>query len=147
MEFIEGLHDHSNCNIPVYIDVAIVLFANKEVTPLPHLFRVYYHGAEGHAIPSLSPVFEQLIFPLLFPWGESGWQTGLMQPDGRQRNTLTELYYHWLAIRRGFSPIHNSLSLLQEYPTLTEQGKIHGVEDIDSIICIKVPESDQFGFL
>ena len=67
MEFIEGLHDHSNCNISVYIDVAIVLFANKEVTPSPHLFRVYYHGAEGHAIPSLSPVVEQLIFPLLFP--------------------------------------------------------------------------------
>ena len=72
MEFMEGFHDHRNCNRHMHINVATVFFANKEGAPSPNLFFVYHHGAECHAMPSLSPVFEQITFPLLFPQGEMG---------------------------------------------------------------------------
>ena len=75
-------------------------------------------------ISHTSPNSDPMAYPLLFPNGEAGWHERLEHhPDHRtptqNRLTLREFYKSRLAVRTGFSLLHNGGKLLQQFIVLS----------------------------
>ncbi|GBO12612.1 hypothetical protein AVEN_246050-1 [Araneus ventricosus] len=75
-----------------------------------------------------------MTYPLLFPRGECSWNTGMEHVEERRtakRTSVTQLQYYTyrLSLRNGFSILHNSGKLLQQYIVdayaKTEGSRLH----------------------
>ena len=71
-------------------------------------------------ISYLSCHLDPMCYPILFPRGDTGWHNGLShvaeyQTSTRNRLTMQQFYCYRLAVRDGFSPIHSSGKLFQQY--------------------------------
>ena len=81
---------------------------------------VYPIGQQRERIAYISCHLDPMVYPLLFPNGEPGWHINMPHMEHRQtrvRNkvTMQEFYSYRLAIRDGFSALHRSGKLLQQY--------------------------------
>ncbi|XP_046686889.1 uncharacterized protein LOC124372536 [Homalodisca vitripennis] len=56
-----------------------------------------------------------MVYPLLFPNGEYGYRTGVPHRQTNRTVTLRQFYSWRLAIRNGFSILHNGGKLFQQY--------------------------------
>lgn len=63
---------------------------------------------------------DPFCYPLLFPHGDMGWHPDLWHAEGRRRaqrirTTQLQFYSYHLALREGFSLLHSSGKLFQQY--------------------------------
>jgi hypothetical protein len=72
-----------------------------------------------------------MVYPLLFPYGDSGWHLELKHVEERRtvkRTTVTQLqfYAHRLSIRNEFSLLHSSGKLFQHMLWMhTSKQRVH----------------------
>jgi hypothetical protein len=68
-------------------------------------------------ISVLNPNCDPMVYPILFPNGEKGWDEEMKSEKQaiRNRNTLLQFYSYRLAIRDEFNPILNVGKLSQQY--------------------------------
>ena len=71
-------------------------------------------------MPYISSHVDPMCYPLLFPRGDLGWHDSMrhvaeFRTAARNRLTMQQFYAHRLAIRDGFSLIHSSGKLFQQY--------------------------------
>jgi len=96
-------------------------FSSTEGEPPQNRHVVVHHRQGGPKLLSvMSPHCDPMVYPLLFPFGEPGWDPNLIhngQRRQRQRERLTMLQFacYRLAIREGFSNIHASKKLFQQF--------------------------------
>lgn len=114
--------DHRRNNFPTVDEVAFIFSGNEGEPPFERDFQVYPKGTDHQLVPIhiLSPHLDPMVYPLLFPHGEPGWQPN-MTAEGyhnRQRSSITMLQFkiYLLAVRRGvFNAIHHAGKLAQQY--------------------------------
>ncbi|XP_066932864.1 uncharacterized protein [Clytia hemisphaerica] len=113
-------HDQRRGNAPLHEEVAAIFTGEDGAPPAGRNIVVYPRNHHLQSIPSTSSVFDPYIYPLLFPRGDLGWDMNMphvAERATRTRNHVTQLehYVYRLAIRRGFSALHLSGRLFQQF--------------------------------
>ena len=120
--------DQRRYNVPNENEIAMVFVNNNGEPPFERDIRVYPFNPknEDHTsinINILSPNLDPMSYPLLFPFGEPGWQPNWSCEayDGAQKNpkrvNISMLQYKiaLLAIREDFNPIISAGKLSQQW--------------------------------
>ncbi|XP_066913355.1 uncharacterized protein [Clytia hemisphaerica] len=113
-------HDQRRGNAPLHEEVAAIFTGEDGAPPAGRNIVVYPRNHHLQSIPSTSSVVDPYIYPLLFPRGDLGWDMNMphvAERATRTRNHVTQLehYVYRLAIRRGFSALHLSGRLFQQF--------------------------------
>lgn len=66
-------------------------------------------------IKNINKLGDRMVYPILFPNGEYGYDTQLLHVDTSSTVTLKQFYAYRIAVREGFSILHNSGKLFQQY--------------------------------
>lgn len=97
------------------------LFSSVDGEP-PGFRHVVSHYKQGgpKLLSVLSPHCDPMLYPLLFPYGEPGWDpkmkhNGQRKQQIRQRMTQLQFISYRLAVRRDFSHILQGKKLFQQY--------------------------------
>jgi len=121
LRFVDNINmDLRRYNKPTADEIAGV-FNSTEGEPPSHRHVVIYHRQGGPKLLStLSPHCDPMLYPLLFPYGEPGWDhqlchNGPRRQRSRQRLTMLQYACFRLAVRGDFSHIHSSKKLFQQY--------------------------------
>lgn len=108
-------------NEPAVSEVAAV-FVTNDGTPPGNVDFVMYSKTTGALtkISYLNPHSDPMCYPLLFPCGDSGWTVGqphvqVNRTASRTVTTQLQYYCYRLAVRDGFSLLHASGKLFQQY--------------------------------
>lgn len=122
MMFLEnGGLDMRRFNAPtVRTEVAAIFVGDNGEPPAKRDICIYPKGDVCQNISPLNQWCDPMTYPLLFPRGESGWHAEMVHDETHrtaQRTRVTQLqfYAYRLSPRRGFSILHNSGKLLQQY--------------------------------
>ena len=113
-------NDQRRYNAPNVGEVAAIFLGDDGEPPFHRDLTIYPRG-EGYVKMSiLSPNCDPMTYPLLFPRGDRGWQPGIHHNEERRtakrnQTTMLQFYSYRLAVREGFSPIHNGGKLFQQY--------------------------------
>ena len=113
--------DKRRYNLPTQEEVAMVFKNSDGEPPFERDFRVYPHPNQPMMnLNILSPNLDPMTYPLLYPFGERGWQPEieLMNNENAQRSKISMLQYkvEQTAVRRGvFNPILNAGKLFQQW--------------------------------
>ncbi|XP_066924644.1 uncharacterized protein [Clytia hemisphaerica] len=112
--------DQRRYNAPLHEEVAAVFSGDDGAPPGDMSIVVHPRNAPLRTISIISSIVDPLVYPLLFPRGDPGWDRTLphvAERASRQRNHVTQLEYYAyrLAIRRGFSALHLSGKLFQQF--------------------------------
>ena len=107
-------------NEPTHNEVAAVFVGEDGAPPAHRDVVVYPRDRPPERIPYISSHLDPMCYPVLFPRGELGWHDGMLHSEEhrtatRNRLTMQQFYGHRLAVRGGFSPIHSSGKLFQQY--------------------------------
>ncbi|XP_066934759.1 uncharacterized protein [Clytia hemisphaerica] len=113
-------HDQRRGNAPLHKEVAAIFTGEDGAPPAGRNIVVYPRNHHLQSIPSTFSVVDPYIYPLLFPRGDLGWDMNMprvAERATRTRNHVTQLehYVYQLAIRRGFSALHLSGRLFQQF--------------------------------
>ena len=116
--------DARRYNEPTTNEVSVVFVGPDGMPPEEIDFVVHLKDGNIREISHTSPNSDPMAYPLLFPNGEAGWHERLEHhPDHRtptqNRLTLREFYKSRLAVRTGFSLLHNGGKLLQQFIVLS----------------------------
>ena len=119
MHFIPG-PDRRRYNNPTGNEVAAIFVGDDGAPPIHRDIVVYPIGQQRERIAYISCHLDPMVYPLLFPNGEPGWHIDMPHVEHRQtrvRNKviMQEFYSYRLAIRDGFSAMHQAGKLLQQY--------------------------------
>lgn len=121
LRFVDNISmDIRRFNRPSADEIAGV-FNSEEGEPPHNRHVVIYNRQSGPKLLSiLSPHCDPMLYPLLFPSGEPGWDAEMThngQRRQRLREKLTMLQFasYRLAVRPGFSNIHAAKKLFQQY--------------------------------
>ena len=81
---------------------------------------MYPRDKPAERISYLSCHVDPMCYPILFPRGDQGWHDGMQnvaeyRTSTRNRLTMQQFYGYRLAVRSGFSAIHSSGKLFQQY--------------------------------
>ncbi|XP_066933722.1 uncharacterized protein [Clytia hemisphaerica] len=122
-------HDQRRGNAPLHEEVAAIFTGEDGAPPAGRNIVVYPRNHHLQSIPSTSSVVDPYIYPLLFPRGDLGCDMNMphvAERATRTRNHVTQLehYVYRLAIRRGFSALHLSGRLFQQF--LVSYTKVEG---------------------
>ena len=113
MIFLQTTMDPRRYNEPVGNEIAAVFVGEEGQPPSTVDFTIYPQSDKPTTMSHLSPHMDPMVYPLLFPNGEQGWQVGLQHVEERataqrQRMTMLQYYAYRIAVRTGFSAIHSS---------------------------------------
>jgi hypothetical protein len=106
---------------PVVNEVAAVYVGNDGEPPPNIDFQVFVKNQNKlEKLSTISCYIDPLVYPLLFPYGELGWDPSMkhsMEACTSTRTNLTMLQYacYRLSVRTAFSAIHHSGKLFQQY--------------------------------
>ena len=119
MVFREG-RDERRYNVPLHDEVAAVFVGEDGAPPGNHDIVAYPKDHPLQNISHMNPNCDPMMYPILFPSGQKGWDhTEQHTQDHRTaiHNRLTQLQYYSyrLAVRCGFSAIHQAGKLLHQY--------------------------------
>lgn len=117
--------DQRRYNAPHCNEVAIV-FQNidgKSIifgTKSSYLFKTRFHNNNfvhtiTKRISALHPRHESMTYPLIFPYGESGWHFNISIDCSAKRVTQMAYCGYRLSVRNEFNPFLNTGKLLQQY--------------------------------
>ena len=101
-------------------EIAAVFIGDHGAPPGNHDIVVYPKNRPLRHISYMNKHCDPMIYPLLFPTGQFGWDptkqhNAAFQTLSRVRLTQLQYYSYRLAIRPDFSAIHRSGKLLQQY--------------------------------
>lgn len=107
-------------NEPTHNEVAAVFVGEDGVPPAYRDIVVYPADRQPERISYMSSHTDPMCYPILFPRGDIGWHNGMQHVEEhrtatRTRLTMQQFYAYRMAIRDGFSPIHSSGKLFQQY--------------------------------
>lgn len=127
-------HDPRRYNLPVANEVAAVFVSEDGEPPFARDIAVHPLGDAGlQNLSILSPNCDPMVYPLLFPHGDQGWQIGLQKSgntdadlnensdnydnDERKRKTVSmlEFYSYRLQERNSFNPLLHAGKLTQQF--------------------------------
>ena len=113
MVFLQMSLDHRRYNEPAGDGVAAIFVGEEGAPPTTLDFAVHPESGQSTTTSNLSPHMDPMVYPLLFPSGEQGWEIGLKHKAEnatsiRQKLTMLQYYAFRMAIRPGFSAIHGS---------------------------------------
>ncbi|GBM84770.1 hypothetical protein AVEN_118893-1 [Araneus ventricosus] len=136
MVFLEDKNlDMRRYNAPTLCtEVAAIFVGDNGEPPANRDICVYPVGDTCQSISPLNQCCDPMTYPLLFPRGECSWNTGMEHVEERRtakRTRVTQLQYYAyrLSQRNGFSILHNSGKLFQQYIVdayvKTEGSRLH----------------------
>ncbi|GBL74446.1 hypothetical protein AVEN_220506-1 [Araneus ventricosus] len=136
MVFLEDKNlDMRRYNAPTLCtEVAAIFVGDNGEPPANRDICVYPVGNTCQSISPLNQCCDPMTYPLLFPRGECSWNTGMEHVEERRtakRTRVTQLQYYAyrLSQRNGFSILHNSGKLFQQYIVdayvKTEGSRLH----------------------
>ncbi|GBN03199.1 hypothetical protein AVEN_136525-1, partial [Araneus ventricosus] len=136
MVFLEDKNlDMRHYNAPTLCtEVAAIFVGDNGEPPANRDICVYPVGNTCQSISPLNQCCDPMTYPLLFPRGECSWNTGMEHVEERRtakRTRVTQLQYYAyrLSQRNGFSILHNSGKLFQQYIVdayvKTEGSRLH----------------------
>ena len=107
-------------NEPTHNEVAAVFLGEDGAPPAERDIVVYPRDRPPERISYMSCHVDPMCYPILFPRGDLGWHDGMRHVEAhrtatRNRLTMQQFYGYRLAVRGGFSPIHASGKLFQQY--------------------------------
>ncbi|GBN93104.1 hypothetical protein AVEN_142925-1 [Araneus ventricosus] len=114
--------------------VAAIFVGDNGEPPVNRDICVYPVGNTCQSISPSNQCCDPMTYPLLFPRGECSWNTGMEHVEERRtakRTRVTQLQYYAyrLSQRNGFSILHNSGKLFQQYIVdayvKTEGSRLH----------------------
>lgn len=121
IRFIDNIAmDKRTSSTPSADEIAGIFDSSEGEPPgYRHVVVNFKHGGPK-LLSVLSPHCDPMIYPLLFPYGESGWDPSLIHNGPRkqkERNKLTMRQFacHRLAVREDFSHVHQAKKLFQQY--------------------------------
>ncbi|XP_057297109.1 uncharacterized protein LOC130626007 [Hydractinia symbiolongicarpus] len=102
------------------VEVAAIFVGNDGAPPAARDIVVYPRNQPLRQIPYTSCNIDPMVYPILFPRGEPGWDPNMAhvrKHATRVRNRLTQLeyYIYRIAIRREFSALHLAGKLFQQF--------------------------------
>ena len=120
--FNNPINDPNRANLPIVSEIAAVFETEDGTPPCNISVRVYpkdrnFHNTLSYSSPHLDP----MAYPILYPNGGRGWQSGLQhcgEFSSSTRNTISvrEFYCHRLFDRAGsFNPAIHAGKLTQQY--------------------------------
>jgi len=119
---VDNAFDRRRFNLPTAQNEIAAVFNSVDGAPPGHFEFVIHYKADGQLsrINHLNPHCDPMCYPLLFPCGEPGFRLGLDHVEIHRtasRNTTSQLQYYCyrLAVRNGFSLLHSSGRLFQQY--------------------------------
>lgn len=116
---VDKTTDQRRYNQAITTDVAAIFRANDGAPPGERNLIIYSRSGGIRRVSVLEPALDPMAYPLLFPFGDTGWHPDLQHVQGtsRQRNKLTMLQYtsYRLAIRDAFSILHRSQKLFLQW--------------------------------
>ncbi|XP_071036457.1 uncharacterized protein [Parasteatoda tepidariorum] len=122
MVFIEdGNLDLRRYNKPTTTtEVAAIFVGDDGEPPANRDIIIYPTGSSCKNISPINQCADPMVYPLLFPSGEFGWNSSLEHVEERQtsrrtRVTQLQFYAYRLAVRDGFSVLHASGKLFHQY--------------------------------
>jgi hypothetical protein len=112
--------DQRRYNEPRHDEVAAVFVGEDGAPPLQKDIMIYPKDKPMSRLNYLSSNCDPMVYPLLFPRGDLGWVKGSLHVEEyrsskRQNVTHLQHYSYRFAIRDGFSAIHYSGKLFQQY--------------------------------
>ncbi|CAI9741602.1 Hypothetical predicted protein [Octopus vulgaris] len=118
MHFISGPDDR-RYNNPVNNEIEALVVDEDGAPPFHRDIIIYLRGEQGQQISYLSQHLDLMIYPILFPNRERGWQISMEHEQQRQTRvcnkvTMQQFYCYRLATMDEFSPIHKSSKLLKQ---------------------------------
>ncbi|GBN60502.1 hypothetical protein AVEN_148746-1 [Araneus ventricosus] len=136
MVFLEDKNlDMRRYNAPTLCtEVAAIFLGDNGEPPANRDICVNPVGDTCQSISPLNQCCDPMTYPLLFPRGECSWNTGMEHVEERRtakRTRVTQLQYYAyrLSQRNGFSILHNSGKLFQQYIVdayvKTEGSRLH----------------------
>ncbi|GBN74273.1 hypothetical protein AVEN_133494-1 [Araneus ventricosus] len=136
MVFLEDKNlDMRRYNAPTLCaEVAAIFVGDNGEPPANRDICVYPVGDTCQSISPLNQCCNPMTYPLLFPRDECSWNTGMEHVEERRtakRTRVTQLQYYIyrLSQRNGFSILHNSGKLFQQYIVdayvKTEGSRLH----------------------
>ena len=107
-------------NEPTHDEVAAVFVGEDGTPPANRDIVVYPRDRPPERISYMLCHIDPMCYPILFPGGDLGWHDGMRHVEEyrtatRSRVTMQQFYGYRLAVRVGFSPIHRSGKLFQQY--------------------------------
>ena len=108
---------------PSRIKEIAAVFLSDDGSPPSNINFEIHSKAENQRktiISALNPHSDPMSYPLLFPYGESSWRSGISHNavfSTAVRNAVTQLQYYCyrLSVRDDFSLLHSSGKLFQQY--------------------------------
>lgn len=124
IRFIDNIAmDKRTSSTPSADEIAGIFDSSEGEPPgYRHVVVNFKHGGPK-LLSVLSPHCDPMIYPLLFPYGESGWDPSLIHNGPRkqkERNKLTMRQYacHRLAVREDFSAVYRRYYLGLSSPSV-----------------------------
>jgi hypothetical protein len=111
-------NDQRRFNAPRVNEVTIVFCNADGEHPFKRDIQIYSKSEQQTTrISILDSNCDPMVYPILFPYGEKGWDGQMISKRQSKRNRVTILqhYSYRLAIRDGFNRILNASKLAQQY--------------------------------
>ncbi|XP_057310253.1 uncharacterized protein LOC130648232 [Hydractinia symbiolongicarpus] len=113
-------NDRRRYNAPLHQEVAAIFVGNDGAPPAARDIVVYPRNQPLRQIPHISCNIDPMMYPILFPRGEPGWDPNMAHvrehaTGVRNRLTQLEYYIYRIAIRREFSALHLAGKLFQQF--------------------------------
>ncbi|XP_057290273.1 uncharacterized protein LOC130612959 [Hydractinia symbiolongicarpus] len=113
-------NDRRRYNAPLHQEVAAIFVGNNGAPPAARDIVVYPRNQPLRQIPYTSCNIDPMMYPILFPRGEPGWDPNMAHvrehaTGVRNRLTQLEYYIYRIAIRREFSALHLAGKLFQQF--------------------------------
>lgn len=101
-------------------EVAAIFVGDDGEPPANRDICIYPKADNCTNISPTNQCCDPMVYPLLFPRGENGWYDGMEHVEDRRsakrvRVTQLQFYAYKLSIRSGFSILHSSGKLFQQY--------------------------------
>ena len=112
-------------NVPTGTDIAVIIPAESTDMPSKKDVVVYRNASQhptGKTIMKINdkyPMYDPLMYVLMFPYGNKGWELGSSSSSKKQNKKCTTLqYYKYCLIPQGsstFNVVHRMHRLFQQY--------------------------------
>ncbi|XP_057292374.1 uncharacterized protein LOC130619401 [Hydractinia symbiolongicarpus] len=113
-------NDRRRYNAPLHQEVDAIFVGNDGAPPAARYIVVYPRNQPLRQIPHISCNIDPMMYPILFPRGDPGWDQNMAPvrehaTGVRNRLTQLEYYIYRIAIRREFSARHLAGKLFQQF--------------------------------
>ncbi|GBM79892.1 hypothetical protein AVEN_220442-1 [Araneus ventricosus] len=112
--------DMRRYNVPTSRTEVAAIFVEDDELPANRDICIYTTGEGCKNISPLNQCEDPMVYTLLFPRGEQGWFNEMEHVEesrSAKRNKVTQLqfYAYRFSVRSGFSLLHSSGKLFQQY--------------------------------